>query len=195
MIMSNDEKEIKMNEETLQAEETQSTQDVETADNTAGETETEKVEEPTELEKANAQIEELKDKYLRTLAEFENYKKRTLKEKTELILNGGEKTITAILPILDDMERAMDNASKADSIEKLEEGWELICKKLYKTLEGLGVKQIVAQDADFNVDFHEAVAMVPGMGDDKKGKVIDCVQTGYMLNDKVIRHAKVAVGQ
>ncbi len=193
--MSNDEKEIKMNEETLQAEETQSTQDVETADNTAGETETEKVEEPTELEKANAQIEELKDKYLRTLAEFENYKKRTLKEKTELILNGGEKTITAILPILDDMERAMDNASKADSIEKLEEGWELICKKLYKTLEGLGVKQIVAQDADFNVDFHEAVAMVPGMGDDKKGKVIDCVQTGYMLNDKVIRHAKVAVGQ
>ena len=124
--MSNDEKEIKMNEETLQAEETQSAQDVETADNTAGETETEKVEEPTELEKANAQIEELKDKYLRTLAEFENYKKRTLKEKTELILNGGEKTITAILPILDDMERAMDNASKADSIEKLEEGWELI---------------------------------------------------------------------
>ena len=189
--MSNDEKEIKMNEETLQAEETQSTQDVETA----GETETEKVEEPTELEKANAQIEELKDKYLRTLAEFENYKKRTLKEKTELILNGGEKTITAILPILDDMERAMDNASKADSIEKLEEGWELICKKLHKTLEGLGVKQIEAQDADFNVDFHEAVAMVPGMGDDKKGKVIDCVQTGYMLNDKVIRHAKVAVGQ
>ena len=195
MIMSNDEKEIKMNEEPLQAEETQSTQDVETADNTAGETETEKVEEPTELEKANAQIEELKDKYLRTLAEFENYKKRTLKEKTELILNGGEKTITAILPILDDMERAMDNASKADSIEKLEEGWELICKKLHKTLEGLGVKQIEAQDADFNVDFHEAVAMVPGMGDDKKGKVIDCVQTGYMLNDKVIRHAKVAVGQ
>ncbi len=193
--MSNDEKEIKMNEETLQAEETQSTQDVETADNTAGETETEKVEEPTELEKANAQIEELKDKYLRTLAEFENYKKRTLKEKTELILNGGEKTITAILPILDDMERAMDNASKADSIEKLEEGWELICKKLHKALEGLGVKQIEAQDADFNVDFHEAVAMVPGMGDDKKGKVIDCVQTGYMLNDKVIRHAKVAVGQ
>lgn len=193
--MSNDEKEIKMNEETLQAEETLSTQDVETADNTAGETETEKVEEPTELEKANAQIEELKDKYLRTLAEFENYKKRTLKEKTELILNGGEKTITAILPILDDMERAMDNASKADSIEKLEEGWELICKKLHKALEGLGVKQIEAQDADFNVDFHEAVAMVPGMGDDKKGKVIDCVQTGYMLNDKVIRHAKVAVGQ
>lgn len=193
--MSNDEKEIKMNEEPLQAEETQSTQDVETADNTAGETETEKVEESTELEKANAQIEELKDKYLRTLAEFENYKKRTLKEKTELILNGGEKTITAILPILDDMERAMDNASKADSIEKLEEGWELICKKLHKALEGLGVKQIEAQDADFNVDFHEAVAMVPGMGDDKKGKVIDCVQTGYMLNDKVIRHAKVAVGQ
>lgn len=152
-------------------------------------------EEKDPLEAANEQIEELKDKYLRAVAEFDNYKKRTLKEKAELILNGGEKTIVAILPVLDDMERAAASAEKTDDIKALEEGWELIFKKLKKILEGMGVKEIETNDADFNVDFHEAIAMVPGMGDDKKGKVIDCVQTGYMLNDKVIRHAKVAVGQ
>ena len=152
-------------------------------------------EEKDPLEAANEQIEELKDKYLRAVAEFDNYKKRTLKEKAELILNGGEKTIVAILPILDDMERAAASAEKTDDIKALEEGWELIFKKLKKILEGMGVKEIETNDADFNVDFHEAIAMVPGMGDDKKGKVIDCVQTGYTLNDKVIRHAKVAVGQ
>ena len=144
---------------------------------------------------ANETIEQLKDKYLRAVAEFENYKKRTLKEKTELILNSGEKAITAILPILDDMERAVANAGKADDLKAVEEGWELIFKKLKGILESMGVKQIETADADFDVDFHEAVAMVPGMGDDKKGKVIDCMQTGYMLNEKVIRHAKVAVGQ
>nr|WP_315291694.1 nucleotide exchange factor GrpE [Hoylesella loescheii] len=141
------------------------------------------------------QLEELKDKYLRTVAEFENFKRRTLKEKTELILNGGEKAITAILPIIDDMERAIENAHKQECVDAVEEGWELIYKKLLSTLEGMGVKKIEVEDKDFDVDFHEAVAMVPGMGDDKKGKIIDCVQTGYTLNDKVIRHAKVAVGQ
>lgn len=147
------------------------------------------------LEKANDEIAELKDKYLRTLAEFENYKRRSLKEKTELILNGGEKVITAILPVLDDMERAIANANKADTKESVEEGWELICKKLHKILEGIGVKRIDTENTDFNVDYHEAIAMVPGMGDEMKGKVIDCTQAGYMLNEKVIRHAKVAVGQ
>ena len=153
-------------------------------------------EEPqTEEEKLAKQLEELKDKYLRTVAEFENFKRRTLKEKTELILNGGEKTITAILPIIDDMERAIENAHKQACVDVVEEGWELIYKKLLSTLEGMGVKKIEVDGKDFDVDFHEAVAMVPGMGDDKKGKIIDCVQTGYTLNDKVIRHAKVAVGQ
>lgn len=147
------------------------------------------------LDKANKELAELKDKYLRTLAEFDNFKKRTLKEKTDLILNGSEKTIVAILPILDDMERAIANADKAASKEELEEGWELICKKLHKALEGLGVKRIDTDNANFDVDYHEAIAMVPGMGDEKKGKVIDCTQAGYTLNDKVIRHAKVAVGQ
>ena len=155
----------------------------------------EETQEKDPLEAANEQIEELKDKYLRAVAEFDNYKKRTLREKTELILNGGEKTIVAILPILDDMERAAASAEKTDDIKALEEGWELMFKKLKKIHEGMGVKEIETKDADFNVDFHEAIAMVPGMGDDKKGKVIDCVQTGYTMNDKVIRHAKVAVGQ
>ena len=153
-------------------------------------------EEPqTEEENLAKQLEELKDKYLRTVAEFENFKRRTLKEKTELILNGGEKTITAILPIIDDMERAIENAHKQACVDVVEEGWELIYKKLLSTLEGMGVKKIEVDGKDFDVDFHEAVAMVPGMGDDKKGKIIDCVQTGYTLNDKVIRHAKVAVGK
>lgn len=147
------------------------------------------------LAEAQAQIEELKDRYLRTVAEFENFKRRTQKEKAELIFNGSEKTVSAILPILDDMERAAANAEKTDDIHALEEGWELIFKKLLKTLEGLGVKKIETQDKAFDVDFHEAVAMVPNVEDDKKGKVIDCVQTGYTLNEKVIRHAKVAVGQ
>ena len=145
------------------------------------------------LEKANKEIAELKDKYLRTLAEFDNYKKRTLKEKAELILNGGEKTVKAVLPVLDDFERALKD--KSDDPKAIKDGVTMIFNKFVKTLESIGVKKIDTTDKDFDTDFHEAVAMVPGMGDDKKGKVIDCVQTGYTLNDKVIRHAKVAVGQ
>ena len=145
------------------------------------------------LAAAEAQIAELKDKYLRSVAEFDNYKKRTLKEKAELLLNGSEKTVCAILPILDDFERAW--ADNTDDAAAMKKGMQLIFNKFCKTLEALGVKQIETEGKDFDVDFHEAVAMVPGMGDDKKGKVIDCVQTGYQLNDKVIRHAKVAVGQ
>lgn len=173
------------------------TNEVENAEQNAETTEEETVEEaPQEtIESVKAELEALKDKYLRAVAEFDNYKKRTLKEKTELILNGSEKTITAFLPILDDMERAIANADKATDLQALEEGWELIFSKFVKVLNTLGVKKIETTDADFNVDYHEAVAMVPGFGDDKKGKVIDCIQTGYTLNDKVIRHSKVAVGQ
>ena len=147
------------------------------------------------LEEAKRQIEDLKDKYLRSVAEFDNYRKRTLKEKTELILNGGEKAITAILPVLDDMERAIANGVKTEDPAVLREGIELIYSKFLKVLETLGVKPIDTADADFDTDVHEAIGMVPGMGDDKKGKVLDCVMKGYKLNDKVIRHAKVAVGQ
>lgn len=145
------------------------------------------------LDKANKTIADLKDKYLRTLAEFDNYKKRTLKEKAELILNGSEKTVVAILPVLDDFERALKNDT--DDPKAIREGMEMIYKKFEKALESLGVKKIETTEKDFDTDFHEAVAMVPGQADEKKGKVIDCLQTGYMLNDKVIRHAKVAVGQ
>ena len=128
-------------------------------------------------------------------AEFDNFRKRTIKEKADLILNGGEKTVKAILPGLDDFERAIAQAEKTDDIEAIKEGMVLIYKKFVKTLETQGVQKIDTENKDFNTDYHEAVALVPGMGDDKKGKVIDCVQTGYTLNDKVIRHAKVAVGQ
>ena len=147
------------------------------------------------LDVALDQIADLKDKYLRQVAEFDNYRKRTLKERAELILNGGEKTITALLPVIDDMERALQNGEKTDDPQVLREGMELIYHKMLKVLEGLGVEKIDTEDADFDTDVHEAVAMVPGMGDDKKGKVIDCLTTGYKLNNKVIRHAKVAVGQ
>lgn len=168
--------------------------DKETAEGVAAEVENEEVEtkaEPTPEEK----LADLNDKYLRKIAEFENYRKRTMKEKAELILNGAERTVTAFLPVIDDMERAIDNAAKSDDIEAVREGINMIFQKFEKVLDTLGVKKIDTTDADFNTDFHEAIAMVPGMGDDKKNKVIDCVQTGYMINDKVIRHAKVAVGQ
>lgn len=152
--------------------------------------------EPTieeQLEATKKEVEQYKDKYLRAVAEFDNYRKRTLKEKAELLLNGSEKTVCAFLPILDDFERAI--ADKTEDVNAIKEGMQIIFNKFNKTLESLGVKKIETEGKDFDVDFHEAVAMVPGMGDDKKGKVIDCVQTGYQLNDKVIRHAKVAVGQ
>lgn len=180
-----------LNKESLNAEETTNTAD---SQNECNET-TSQGESVETVETLKAELEALKDKYLRTVAEFDNYKKRTLKEKTELILNGSEKTVTTFLPILDDMERAIANAGKAKDITAVEEGWELIYNKFIKQLDSIGVKKIETNDADFDVDYHEAVAMVPGVGDDKKGKVIDCVQTGYTLNDKVIRHAKVAVGQ
>ena len=147
------------------------------------------------LEVAQQQIANLKDRLLRQVAEFDNYRKRTLKERAELILNGGEKTIVALLPVLDDMERALKNGEKTDDPQVLREGMELIYHKMMKVLEAQGVSVIPTDDANFDTDVHEAVAMVPGMGDDKKGKVIDCLATGYKLNDKVIRHAKVAVGQ
>ena len=151
---------------------------------------------PTELdpvETLKQENEKLKDQLLRQMAEFDNYKKRTLKEKAELILNGGERTVVAILPVLDDFERAL--ADKSEDPKAIKEGVQMIYHKFIKSLETLGVKKIETEGKDFDVDFHEAVAMVPGMGDDKKGKVIDCMQTGYMMNERVIRHAKVAVGQ
>lgn len=192
--MSKKEKNIKVEGEELELNNEETTQnDAEAQAEDANGEETPAEEELDPLVAAQNEAEQWKDKYIRLVAEFDNYKKRTLKEKSELILNGSEKTVAAILPILDDFERA--TADKTEDPQAIKEGYELIYKKFLKALETLGVNKIKTDNADFDVDYHEAIAMVPGMGDDKKGKVIDCVQTGYTLNDKVIRHAKVAVGQ
>lgn len=146
------------------------------------------------LAEAEKKIAELQDKYLRQVAEFDNYRKRTIKEKADLILNGAEKTITAILPVLDDMERALKNMDKMEDVNAVKEGVDLIFQKFIKILGEQGVKKIETEKADFNTDLHEAIAQVPAPSDEMKGKVIDCVKTGYTLNDKVIRHSQVAVG-
>ena len=147
------------------------------------------------LKEAENKIKELQDRYLRLSAEFDNFRKRTNKEKAEIIKNGAEKTILAILPILDDMERAISNMHKSNDADALREGVELINNKFLKTLSKEGLSKIETENADFNTDYHEAIAMLPAADEQQKGKIIDCVQTGYLLNDKVIRHAKVAVAQ
>ena len=197
--MTEEEKINMEEEEILDNEETQETPDSQNNQENPEDSETAETAEPAgekdPLEAALEQIEQLKTQILYKTAEFDNYRKRTLKEKAELILNGSEKAVSAILPVIDDMERALANGEKTDDPAVLREGMEIIYNKMMKAMESLGVKKIATDDADFDTDMHEAVAMVPGMGDDKKGKVIDCLQTGYQLNDKVIRHAKVAVGQ
>ena len=137
----------------------------------------------------------LKDKFLRLSAEFDNYRKRTMKEKAELILNGGEKSITSILPVVDDLERALKNMETATDVEAVRSGVELIYNKFMSVLGQNGVKVIETKDQPLNTDYHEAIAVIPAQAEDKKGKILDCVQTGYTLNDKVIRHAKVVVGE
>ena len=154
--------------------------------------------EPTieeQLEAAEQEIARLKDLYLRSVAEFDNFRRRTLKEKSELILNGGARVIENLLPVLDDMERAEANMTADADVETLRQGVELIAKKLTDTLAQQGLKRIEAVGAAFDTDYHEAIALVPTDDEEKNGKVIDCVATGYMLNDRVLRHAKVAVGQ
>lgn len=147
------------------------------------------------LIKAEEEYAALKDQYLRQVAEFDNFRKRTIKEKTELILNGGEKVLSSLLPVLDDLERAQENILKAEDVESLKEGVNLIVGKLVKALEQHGLKKMETNNVEFDTDFHEAIALVPMGEEDKKNKIIDCVQSGYLLNEKVIRHAKVVVGQ
>ena len=147
------------------------------------------------LAEAQQMVEEQKDKYLRLSAEFDNYRKRTLKEKAELIKNGGEKTLTAILPVLDDFERALKNMEALEETKAMKEGVELIFSKFQKILGQEGLQKIETEGQAFDTDFHEAIALIPAPSEDLKGKILDCVQTGYMLNEKVIRHAKVAVAQ
>lgn len=147
------------------------------------------------LDEANEKAAMLEDKYLRQVAEFDNYRKRTMKEKAELIKNGGERAIESILPVLDDFERALSNMAKDENAAEILTGVELIYNKFVGILKQNGLQKIETEGAEFNTDYHEAIAMVPTPNEELKGKVLDCVQAGYILNDKVIRHAKVAVGE
>ena len=192
-----DPKEKKVKEDELNVEETlnnaeEQPQD-EQAENAAPMTHEEELEK--ELETAQETIEEQKDKYLRLSAEFDNYRKRTMKEKAELILNGGEKSLSSILPVVDDFERAIKTMETATDVQAVKEGVELIYNKFMATLAQNGVKVIETKDQPLNTDYHEAIAVIPAPSEAQKGKILDCVQTGYTLNDKVLRHAKVVVGE
>ena len=192
-----DPKEKKVKEEELNVEETlnnaeEQPQD-EQAENAVPMTHEEELEK--ELETAQETIEEQKDKYLRLSAEFDNYRKRTMKEKAELILNGGEKSLSSILPVVDDFERAIKTMETATDVQTVKEGVELIYNKFMATLAQNGVKVIETKDQPLNTDYHEAIAVIPAPSEAQKGKILDCVQTGYTLNDKVLRHAKVVVGE
>ena len=180
-------------EETAQAEENQQEETAQEEAPAAEQTVEEQL--AGMLEEAQQLVREEKDKYLRLSAEFDNYRKRTLKEKAELIKNGGEKTLTAILPVLDDFERALKNMETSEETKAMKEGVELIFNKFQKILGQEGLQKIETEGKEFDTDFHEAIALIPAPSEDLKGKILDCVQTGYMLNEKVIRHAKVAVAQ
>lgn len=193
------EKNKDMNEEELKAQQEETLDNVVTSQPDEGDKAEEQPAKEMSVEDklaaAETKVAELQDKYLRQVAEFDNYRKRTIKEKAELILNGAEKTITAILPILDDMERALKNMDKMEDVAAVKEGVDLIFQKFVKILGEQGVKKIETENADFNTDLHEAIAQVPAPSDEMKGKIIDCVKTGYTLNEKVIRHSQVAVAQ
>lgn len=192
------EKNKDMNEEELKAQQEETLDNVATSQPDEGDKAEEQPAKEMSVEDklaaAETKVAELQDKYLRQVAEFDNYRKRTIKEKAELILNGAEKTITAILPILDDIERALKNMDKMEDVAAVKEGVDLIFQKFVKILGEQGVKKIETENADFNTDLHEAIAQVPAPSDEMKGKIIDCVKTGYTLNEKVIRHSQVAVG-
>ena len=193
-MSKNSKKEEKLVEENNLDEQAAKSENVATEETPAiEESEEERVQ--RELNEANEKIATLEDKYLRQVAEFDNYRKRTLKEKAELIKNGGERAIESILPVLDDFERALANMAKDENAQEILTGVELIYNKFMGILKQNGLQKIETEGQEFNTDYHEAIAMVPTPDEALKGKVLDCVQTGYMLNDKVIRHAKVAVGE
>ena len=196
--MSTQEEKKMTDEELNTTEETVETPDNDSADNTE-----QQPEEPLsevdqlklQLAEAEAKIAELQDRYLRQAAEFDNYRKRTMKEKADLIKSAAEKVIVAELPIVDDMDRALDNMEKGMDADACIEGFKLIAQKFKNTLTQQGLEKIDTDGQDFDTDFHEAIALIPAPTEELKGKILDCVQAGYKLGDKVIRHAKVAVGQ
>ena len=192
--------EKKMTDEELN---TMSEETVETPDNDSADNTEQQPEEPLsevdqlklQLAEAEAKIAELQDRYLRQAAEFDNYRKRTMKEKADLIKSAAEKVIVAELPIVDDMDRALDNMEKGMDADACIEGFKLIAQKFKNTLTQQGLEKIDTEGQDFDTDYHEAIALIPAPTEELKGKILDCVQAGYKLGDKVIRHAKVAVGQ
>lgn len=189
--------ENKENIEEMKSETLDETQTNENTENTEVAEETAKAE-PTieeQLAAANATIESLKNEALYKAAEFDNFRKRVIKEKAELIKTGGANVVKAILPIIDDFERAEQMMDKAEDVAAVKEGVNLIIEKFMKQLATEGLQKIDCVGKEFDTDYHEAIAMVPGQPEDMKNKVMDCVQTGYMMGDKVIRHAKVAVAQ
>lgn len=165
----------------------------ETAETEASKPEAEQKEEVDPVAELQAKLAEQKDLYMRLLAEFDNYKKRTLKEKSDLLKYGGESIIKNLLPVIDDLDRAVEHLPEEDS--PIKEGVVLILKKFQSFLDQNNVKVIETKDAEFNTDFHEAATLFPAASEDQKNKVIDCIQKGYTYNDKVIRYAKVVVAQ
>ncbi len=184
-------------EEELQQEETQTeAQNDEVESQNAEEEQPEKEETPEDkIAALQAELEKSQKEYLFLMAEFDNYRKRTVKEKAELIKNGGEKAMLGLLPVIDDFERAIDAIDKSSDVEGLKEGVDLIYNKFMKYLESQQVKPIESTGTDFDADIYEAVTTFPAPDESMKGKVIDTVQKGYTINEKVLRHAKVVVGQ
>ena len=184
-------------EEELQQEETQTeAQNAEVESQNAEEEQPAKEETPEDkIAALQAELEKSQKEYLFLMAEFDNYRKRTVKEKAELIKNGGEKTMLGLLPVIDDFERAIDAIDKSSDVEGLKEGVDLIYNKFMKYLESQQVKPMESTGTDFDADIYEAVTTFPAPDESMKGKVIDTVQKGYTINEKVLRHAKVVVGQ
>lgn len=151
--------------------------------------------EQAEIEKLQREVSELKDKYLRQVAEFDNFRKRTAKERLDLIQTAGKDVIVPLLDVLDDCDRAQQQIEKSDNIATVKEGVLLVFNKLRNTLQARGVKAMESVNQEFNPDMHEAITEVPAPAEASKGKILDEVQKGYYLNDKIIRHAKVVVGK
>ena len=195
--MSKKEQEQVKEEEELQQEETQTeAQNAEVESQNTEEEQPAKEETPEDkIAALQAELEKSQKEYLFLMAEFDNYRKRTVKEKAELIKNGGEKAMLGLLPVIDDFERAIDAIDKSSDVEGLKEGVDLIYNKFMKYLESQQVKPMESTGTDFDADIYEAVTTFPAPDESMKGKVIDTVQKGYTINEKVLRHAKVVVGQ
>ena len=194
--MKKDIKNEELNEEIVNEEQEKAAEEQTASADAANEAEAPKELTPEErIAELEKQVEDLKNQQLYKVAEFDNFRKRVMHEKADLIKNGGAKVITTLLPVIDDLERAQQNMDKYEDVNAVKEGLNLIIDKFFKLMAQEGLKKMDVVGQPFDSDLHEAIAMVPGQPDDKKGKVMDCMMAGYTLNDKVIRYAKVAVAE